>query len=79
MHRMVLFQYLYSNGNTCGVVITKEVIVEDTDECPNFKQVDKASCALASTTIAGWYLIAGKIHRHGGQKLHVKYLSYKTY
>ena len=50
---MVIFQHLSSNGNTCGVVVTEEVIVEATDESPNFKQVDKASCALASTTIAG--------------------------
>ena len=53
MHRMVLFLYLYSNGNTCGVVLTEEIVIEAIDESPNFKKVDKASCALASTTI-GW-------------------------
>ena len=50
---MVIFQYLSSTRNTCGVVLTEEVIIEAIDESPNFKKVDKASCALASTTI-GW-------------------------
>ena len=49
---MVIFQHLSSNGNTCGVVVTEEVIVEATDEFPNFKQVEKDSCTLASTIIA---------------------------